>query len=156
MQRRSFQSLQRAMSLPEAGHGLVAHVDAAQASLNAGTWGAARRRGGAAGADSHRRAGWLRQFPPATGLRRHHQSFIQIWIFKLSPLPRVFNLTRREADMAIGVSQPTAGRLMVQRIADYRLHLAASTALWQSHKRPERLSDLKELAGCWLCAGYDL
>jgi DNA-binding transcriptional LysR family regulator len=60
-------------------------------------------------------------------------------------LPRVFNLTRREADMAIGVSQPTAGRLMVQKIADYRLHLAASTALWQSHKSPERLSDLKDL-----------
>ena len=47
--------------------------------------------------------------------------------------------------MAIGVSQPTAGRLMVQKIADYRLHLAASTALWQIHKRPERLSDLKDL-----------
>ena len=47
--------------------------------------------------------------------------------------------------MAIWVSQPTAGRLMVQKIADYRLHLAASTELWRSHKSPERLSDLKEL-----------
>jgi DNA-binding transcriptional LysR family regulator len=41
-------------------------------------------------------------------------------------LPRVFNLSRREADMAIGVSRPEAGRLTVQKIADYRLHLAAS------------------------------
>ncbi len=41
-------------------------------------------------------------------------------------LPRVFNLSRREADMAIGVSAPTAGRLIVQKITDYRLHLAAS------------------------------
>jgi DNA-binding transcriptional LysR family regulator len=41
-------------------------------------------------------------------------------------LPRVFNLSRREADMAIGVSAPTAGRLVVQKITDYRLHLAAS------------------------------
>lgn len=41
-------------------------------------------------------------------------------------LPRVFNLSRREADMAIGVSAPTAGRLVVQKIADYRLHLAAA------------------------------
>ncbi len=40
-------------------------------------------------------------------------------------LPRVFNLSRREADMAIGVSRPTAGRLTVQKLADYRLHLAA-------------------------------
>ncbi len=41
-------------------------------------------------------------------------------------LPRVFNLSRREADMAIAVSAPTAGRLVVQKITDYRLHLAAS------------------------------
>lgn len=41
-------------------------------------------------------------------------------------LPRVFNLSRREADMAIGVSRPTAGRLIVQKLTDYRLHLAAS------------------------------
>lgn len=39
--------------------------------------------------------------------------------------PRVVNLSRREADMAITVSRPEAGRLTVQKIADYRLHLAA-------------------------------
>ncbi|WP_299414621.1 LysR family transcriptional regulator [uncultured Sulfitobacter sp.] len=42
-------------------------------------------------------------------------------------LPRVFNLTRREADMAIGVSAPTAGRLMVRQVTEYRLHVAASS-----------------------------
>jgi DNA-binding transcriptional LysR family regulator len=41
-------------------------------------------------------------------------------------LPRVFNLSRREADMAVAVSRPSAGRVMVQRLADYQLHLAAS------------------------------
>ncbi len=41
-------------------------------------------------------------------------------------LPRVFNLSKREADMAIAVSQPAAGRLTVQKITDYHLHLAAS------------------------------
>lgn len=41
-------------------------------------------------------------------------------------LPRVFNLTKREADMAIAVSRPEAGRLTVQKLTDYRLHLAAS------------------------------
>lgn len=40
-------------------------------------------------------------------------------------LPRVFNLSRREADLAIGVSRPQAGRLTVQKLSDYRLHLAA-------------------------------
>ncbi|RMH46112.1 MAG: LysR family transcriptional regulator [Alphaproteobacteria bacterium] len=41
-------------------------------------------------------------------------------------LPRVFNLSRREADMAIGVSRPEAGRLTVQKLSDYRLHFAAA------------------------------
>lgn len=41
-------------------------------------------------------------------------------------LPRIFNLSKREADMAISVSAPTAGRLSVQKITDYQLHLAAS------------------------------
>ncbi len=39
-------------------------------------------------------------------------------------LPRVVNLSRREADMAITVSPPATGRLTVQKIADYQLHLA--------------------------------
>jgi DNA-binding transcriptional LysR family regulator len=43
-------------------------------------------------------------------------------------LPRVFNLSKREADMAIAVSRPEAGRLTVQKLTDYRLHLAASRA----------------------------
>ncbi len=39
-------------------------------------------------------------------------------------LPRVVNLSKREADMAISVSAPEAGRLTVQKITDYQLHLA--------------------------------
>lgn len=41
-------------------------------------------------------------------------------------LPRVFNLNRREADMAVAVSRPNAGRLTVQKIADYHLWLAGA------------------------------
>ena len=39
-------------------------------------------------------------------------------------LPRVVNLSQREADMAITVSPPAAQRLTVERISDYQLHLA--------------------------------
>jgi DNA-binding transcriptional LysR family regulator len=41
-------------------------------------------------------------------------------------LPRVFNLSKREADMAIAVSRPDAGRLTVQKLTAYHLQLAAS------------------------------
>ncbi|KPP84801.1 MAG: Transcriptional regulator [Rhodobacteraceae bacterium HLUCCA08] len=44
--------------------------------------------------------------------------------FQILALPRVVNLSRREADMAITVSRPGAGRLTVQKITDYRLSLA--------------------------------
>lgn len=57
-------------------------------------------------------------------------------------LPRVFNLSRREADMAIGVSAPTAGRLIVQKIVDYRLHLAASGQYLDAHPPLNTLRDL--------------
>ncbi|MDN5789134.1 LysR family transcriptional regulator, partial [Pseudorhodobacter sp.] len=45
---------------------------------------------------------------------------------QLVALPRVFNLSKREADMAIAVSRPETGRLTVQKLTDYHLHLAAS------------------------------
>ena len=58
-------------------------------------------------------------------------------------LPRVFNLSRREADMAIGVSRPAAGRLNVTKLTDYRLHLAASQQYLRAHGAVNKLSDLK-------------
>ena len=58
-------------------------------------------------------------------------------------LPRVFNLSRREADMAIGVSAPTAGRLVVQKITDYQLHLAAAEDYLSANPAIENVADLQ-------------
>ncbi|WP_226621409.1 LysR family transcriptional regulator [Alloyangia pacifica] len=58
-------------------------------------------------------------------------------------LPRVVNLSRREADMAIAVSAPTAGRLVVQKISDYRLHLAASEDYLAQHPPIRARADLQ-------------
>lgn len=59
-------------------------------------------------------------------------------------LPRVFNLTRREADMAIAVSAPDSGRLVVRQVTQYRLHLAASVAYLDQHGPIEDLAALKK------------
>ena len=59
-------------------------------------------------------------------------------------LPRVFNLTKREADMAIGVSQPTAGRLSVQKITDYSLSLVGARSYLKNHPTITALSDLEQ------------
>ena len=58
-------------------------------------------------------------------------------------LPRVVNLTRREADMVIAVSPPNAGRLSVQKVCDYKLHLAASRKYLRQHPPITGLDDLK-------------
>ena len=55
-------------------------------------------------------------------------------------LPRVVNLSRREADMAITVSPPQAGRLTVQKITDYVLHLAQHRA----RPLPASLAEVRE------------
>jgi DNA-binding transcriptional LysR family regulator len=62
---------------------------------------------------------------------------------QLVALPRVFNLSKREADMAIGVSRPEAGRLMVQKLTDYQLHLAASRHYLAAHPPIASRGDLK-------------
>lgn len=62
---------------------------------------------------------------------------------QLVALPRVFNLSKREADMAIGVSRPEAGRLTVQKLTDYRLHLAASQSYLAAHSPITARADLK-------------
>ncbi len=58
--------------------------------------------------------------------------------------PRIFNLSKREADMAIAVSRPATGRLTVQRIADYKLHLGASRDYLANHPPISTLADLKQ------------
>jgi len=59
-------------------------------------------------------------------------------------LPRVVNLSKREADLAISVSRPTAGRLSVQKITDYRLHVAASESYLASAPAMETVADLRQ------------
>ncbi|MDB6177520.1 LysR family transcriptional regulator [Paracoccus sp. Z330] len=58
-------------------------------------------------------------------------------------LPRVVNLSKREADMAIAVSPPDTGRLTVQRLTDYHLHLAAHRDYLDKHPAIRDLPDLR-------------
>jgi DNA-binding transcriptional LysR family regulator len=59
-------------------------------------------------------------------------------------LPRVFNLSKREADMAIGVSAPTANRLHVQKLTDYKLHLMAARSYLRAHPPIQTVRDLQD------------
>ncbi|WP_170329973.1 LysR family transcriptional regulator [Ruegeria arenilitoris] len=58
-------------------------------------------------------------------------------------LPRIINLSRREADMALTVSAPTAGKLLVKRISDYKLHLVATLDYLERQEPIHSVADLK-------------
>ena len=58
-------------------------------------------------------------------------------------LPRVFNLSKREADMAIAVSPPSAGRLTVQKLTEYHLSLAAHRDYLATHPPVTALAELR-------------
>ena len=108
-----------------AGERLLAHAEAAEQAMAEAL---SEVRG-----DEHALTGTIRVGAPdgcATFLLPH----VVQKIVKANPglsvqvvaLPRVFNLSKREADMAIAVSRPRTGRLRIQKISDYTLHLAAS------------------------------
>ncbi len=58
-------------------------------------------------------------------------------------LPRVVNLSRREADLAITVSAPETQRLRAEKLSDYRLSLAASRGWLARHGAPGDLDAIK-------------
>ncbi len=70
--------------------------------------------------------------------RRHPELELQI-----VALPRVINLSKREADMAITVSPPQTGRVRVQKITDYHLHFAAARDYLEAHGPVRAPDDLK-------------
>ena len=59
-------------------------------------------------------------------------------------LPRVINLSKREADLAITVSPPPTGRIITKKITDYHLHLAASESYLRRHGPIDSLAALKQ------------
>lgn len=52
---------------------------------------------------------------------------------QLLAMPRVFSLSKREADIAISLSRPKEGRLHARKLTDYRLRLYASRAYLEAH-----------------------
>lgn len=60
----------------------------------------------------------------------------------LLALPRVVNLSRHEADLAITVDRPSSGGLVISKLCDYRLQLYGSHAYLDRHGFPRALTDL--------------
>jgi len=56
---------------------------------------------------------------------------------ELVTLPRIFSLSRREADLAIGLACPEEGRLVAHKLTDYELGLYASRSYIEAHAGPD-------------------
>jgi DNA-binding transcriptional LysR family regulator len=75
-------------------------------------------------------------------IRKHPQLEIEI-----VAVPRIFNLSVREADFAIAVSRPDRGRVVSRKIADYPLKLYAHQDYLASRPPIETLADLRRTHG---------
>ncbi len=65
---------------------------------------------------------------------------------ELVAMPRVFSLSKREADIAIGLARPTEGRLHAMKLTDYRLGLYASPGYLAQAAPTEQVEDLRRHA----------
>jgi DNA-binding transcriptional LysR family regulator len=74
--------------------------------------------------------------------RRHPAIEMQI-----IPMARPFSLSRREADLVIGLSAPAGGRLVTRKLTDYTLGLFGTEAYFAERGRPERIEDLRRHRG---------
>lgn len=63
---------------------------------------------------------------------------------QLVPMPRVFSLSQREADIAITIGRPKKGRLRVKKLTDYSLSLYASRRYLATRGTPQQLADLSK------------
>jgi DNA-binding transcriptional LysR family regulator len=61
---------------------------------------------------------------------------------ELIAFPRVFNLSKREADIAISLARPARGRLVGRKILDYTLQLYATKSYLASHEAIRKPADL--------------
>jgi DNA-binding transcriptional LysR family regulator len=129
-------------ALSEAGARLVAHAIRAEQAMEAAPGEISGQAGGLAGQIRIGAPDGCANFvlPQVCAAIGAGNPDLEIQIVAL---PRVFNLTRREADMVIAVSPPTAGRLSVQKITDYRLHLAATARYLRGAPAITRIEDLR-------------
>ena len=63
---------------------------------------------------------------------------------QLVPLPRTFSLSKREADIAITIDRPDAGRLAVRKLVDYTLRFYAAKSYLARQGAPASLDALRD------------
>ncbi|KAF0674778.1 LysR family transcriptional regulator [Profundibacterium mesophilum] len=135
--------------LTEAGERLVRQAEQAELAIGAGTSEAAAAEEGLSGAIRLGAPDGCANFllPQVCAQLCDAHPGLEVQIVAL---PRIVDLSRREADMAIAVSRPSSGRLTVQKISDYGLSLAAHQGYLDGAPPLQGAADL----GAHRIAGY--
>jgi len=143
---RLFDRSPQGYALTEAGRGMLVHAQAMEAQAAAAT--------DEVGGQADRLSGTVRIGAPdgvsnyllldACDTLSRDNPDLQVQVVAL---PRMFSLSKREADLAITVSPPSAGRLTVRKIADYRLHLYGRADVLEAAGEVRELDDLSGMRG---------
>ena len=129
-------------ALSEAGSRLLAHATRAEQAVMSGADELAGQSGQLSGqVRIGATDGCASYILPqvCAAIQKHHPELE----LQIVALPRVINLSKREADMAITVSPPQTGRITVQKVTDYHLHLAAAEAYLAEAPPLTTLDDLR-------------
>ncbi len=63
---------------------------------------------------------------------------------ELVAMPRIFSLSKREADIAIGLSRPKEGRVFARKLTDYQLGLYATRVYLTGRPAIRNVADLRD------------
>lgn len=141
LEARLFERSPRGYAMTEAGERLLSRaeeMESAAALLQSEIAGENLALGGAVrvGAPDGFGAFFLAPRLPRLG-ERHPDLEIQ-----LLAVPRIFSLSKREADLAVGLARPTEGRLAARKLTDYTLRLYGAARYLEDHAPIERIEDL--------------
>jgi DNA-binding transcriptional LysR family regulator len=138
----------RGARLTDAGAGLLEHAERMEAEALAA--------GARLGAAEQQLSGTVRLATPeafgawlvAPEVKTFHAAHPGIQL-DLVPEARAVNLSKREADIAVSLGRPVAGRLVARKLADYRLGLYASRSYLEQAGAISDLADLKRHPLVW-------
>ncbi len=138
---RLFERSPRGYALSEAGERLLVHAERMESSaarMQSEIAGENMALGGAVRVGAPDGFGTFFLAPRIGALTRLYPELE----LQIVAMPRVFSLSKREADIAIGLARPTEGRLVSRKLTDYRLHLYASRSYLGRHAPIESPADL--------------